>query len=324
MSLRVVLLASIVAAVSAVTVYNPPNAGVALDAVEKALANIVKSPHLTKLQLDQAKKVAANVEKTVEELESPNGQKLSKEARSAKVTASIKELQDLQANWQKAAASTIADQKASLMKQLQAKEAELKKDQKMLKVINLEKALAEKKLALQKLIDMKNEKAKEASAQQDLQKQAAAQKEMVANLASAAKSMKDTKSSDAKAAVGDKLKTVLAYLEGRVHDVNDKLAKLDAAEKKHEAEVNELVGKKAPVQDGKDPLAKGQGILKMLLKKEQRQYKKAKAPLQNELRQLNDAVASIKKGDVSGLTKVMTQMQGEMKSLDAKSHKFLY
>jgi len=323
MSLRVVLLTSIIAASAAMTVYDPPNAGVALDAVEKALANIVKSPHLTKAQLDQAKKVAADVEKTVEELETPEGKKLSKEARAAKVTASIKELQDLQGQWQKAAAMAISYQKGDLLKQLKAKEDELKKDQKMLKVINLEKALAEKKLALQKLIDMKNAKAN-AGTEQDAQKQAAARKEMVANLVDAAKSLKDTKPSQAKAAVGDKLKTVLTYLEGRVHDVNDKLAKLDAAEKKHEAEVNEVVGKKAPVQDGKDPLAKGQGILKMLLKREQRQFKKARAPLQNELKQLHDAETSIKKGDVAGLTKVMTQMQGEMKSLDAKSHKFLY
>jgi len=53
----------------------------------------VNSPHLTKTQLAQAKKVSADVEKTVQELESPAGKKLSDKARAAKVTASIQELQ---------------------------------------------------------------------------------------------------------------------------------------------------------------------------------------------------------------------------------------
>jgi hypothetical protein len=304
--MRVVLLTSIVAACSGVTLYNPPNAGVALDAVEKALANIVSSPHLTKTQLLQAKQVAADVEKTVEELESPAGKKLSQAQRGAKVTASIKELQDLQENWEKTAQSTIDSKKADLEKQLKDKEAELAKDQKMLKVINLEKKLAEKKLALQKLIDMKN--AKESAAA------ATAKQAEVAKVINASKSLKDAKS----------LKTVTSYLDGRVKDLTSTMAKLDASEKKREGEIEALVSVKAPVKDDKDPLAKGQGVLKMLLKKEHRQFEKNRATLLAELKEMHQAQESIKKGDVAGLTKVMTQMQGEMKSLEAKSQKFLY
>lgn len=308
--MRVVLLTSIVAACSGVTLYNPPNAGVALDAVEKALANIVSSPHLTKTQLLQAKKVAADVEKTVEELESAAGKKLSQAQRGAKVTASIKELQDLQENWQKTAQATIDSKKADLEKQLKDKEAELAKDQKMLKVINLEKKLAEKKLALQKLIDMKNAKQSAAAAE----KEAAAKQAEVEKVVNAAKSLKDAKS----------LKTVTSYLDGRVKDLTATLAKLDASEKKREGEIKALVSVKAPVKDEKDPLAKGQGVLKMLLKKEHRQFEKNRAALLAELKEMHQAQESIKKGDVAGLTKVMTQMQGEMKNLEAKSHKFLY
>jgi len=316
MSLRVAFVTSIFAACSAVTVYNPPNAGVALDAIEGALAKIVNSPHISKKQLEQAKKVSADVEKTVRELESPAGKKLSDKARAAKVTASIKELQDLQADWQKAA---VSSRKADLMKQLQAKEDELAKDKKMLKVMNLEKALAEKKLALQKLIDMKNsKKAGEA------QKEAEAQQKEVANVLNVAKSLKDQTVSSGKVAAGDKLKTVTTYLEGRVHTIEGSLAKLDAAEKKREDELKAIVGSKPPVKDDKDPLAKSQGVLKMLMKKEHRQYEKARAGLSSELKELHQAQTSIKKGDVSGLTKVMTHMQSEMKSLQAKSHKFLY
>lgn len=317
--MRVAFFTSIIAASSAVTVYNPPTAGVALDAVEKALAKVVNNPHLSKLQLSQAKKVVADVEKTAEELDSEAGKKLSQEARAAKVTASIKELQDLQADWEKASQSALSAKKMDLEKQLEAKEKELISDKKMLKVVNLEKALAEKKLKLQKLLSMKN--AQESS--QAAQKEAAAKQQMVASVLNAAKSLTVTKSSG-KTAAADKLKTVMSYLEGRMHDVTAALAKLDASEKKKEGELKAIVDKKEPVKDDKDPLAKGQGVLKMLLKKEHRQYEKTRATLQIEQKELHQAIESIKKGDAGSLTKVMTKMQGEMKSLEAKSHKFLY
>jgi len=122
----------------------------------------------------------------------------------------------------------------------------------------------------------------------------------------------------------DKLKTVLTYLEGREHDVSASLAKIDAEEKKREAELKTITASTPPVKDNKDPLAKSQGILKMLMKKEHRKFQKEKATLKSELQEVQHAVTSIKKGDVAGLTKVMSHMQGEMKSLEAKSHKFLY
>jgi len=317
MALRTLLLASGLAACCAMTVYNPPNAGVALDAVEKALGNIINSPHLSKEQLAQAKKVATDVEKTVEYLATPEGVKLSKEARAIQVTASIKELQGLQSDWMKAAG---ASRKTDLLKKLKDKQAELAKDKKMLKVINLEKALAEKKLALQKLIDMKqNEKSQKQ--QKEAAKEAEAQQEMVANVLKVAKTLKDAKPSAAKPVDAEKLKSALNYLEGRIKTVGDSIAKLDAADKKHEDELKITVDRKMPVQDAADPLAKSQGIIKMLMKKEHRQYEKARAGLNNELNELRQGVASIKKGDVSGLTKVMGHMQSEMQ---AKSHKFLY
>merc|ERR1719443_2351202 len=157
------------------TLYNPPNAGNALDAIETALSQIVNNPHLAAPQLKEAKAVTASVEKTVEELESPKGKLLSKEAKAAKVTSAIKLLQNLQENWQKAATQTVTQKKAELMKQLHDKEAELAKEQKMLKVINLEKKLAEKKLALEKLVEMKQAQ----GAKQEAEKEIAARQEMV-------------------------------------------------------------------------------------------------------------------------------------------------
>jgi len=318
MSFRAVLITSVVVACSAVTVYNPPNAGVALDAVEKALTNIVNSPNLSKDQLAQAKKVSSDIEKTVAELETPKGKLLSKEAKAAKVTASIKELQALQSDWQKASEKTIASRKEELMKKLKEKEAELAKDNKMLKVIKLEKQLAEKKLALEKLVEMKNEKA----ASQEEQKKQAAQQEMVSNLLKAAKSLQASKGAPAKD--GKALTGVQTFLEGRMKEVSSSISKLDAAEKKREAEIEAAVGAQVPANGKTDAIVKGRSLLNVLLKKEKRNFKKSEATLKNELHELTEAVTSIKKGDGAALAKVMNHMQGEMKALQAKSQKFLY
>jgi hypothetical protein len=305
-------------------------AGNALDSIEAALTAVVNNKHLSAAQLKSAKTVAASVEATVTELESAKGKQLSKEARAAKVTAAIKELQSLQDEWQKTAAQAVSQKKADLMKQLASKEAELAKEQKMLKVINLEKALAEKKLALEKLVEMKNARERDG-AQKEAQKEAIDQQEMVANVLNMAKSLQGgqgantstshtaAKAVDAKPAL---LKTVLAHLEGRMKNVTASIQKIDAAEKKHEAELKDAM--KAPKNGNTDAIDKGASLLKILLKKEHRQFDKSRATLKSEYKELHEAVSSIKKGDVAGLTKVMAHMQGEMKALQAKSQKFLY
>jgi chromosome segregation ATPase len=294
-------------------VYDPPMAAKALDDVEKALSQITHLPHLTKEQLAQAKKVSDDVEKTITELESPAGQKLSKEARNAKVTASVKELENLQTTWSKSADEAIATKKAALEKELKDKEAELEKDEKMMKVLTLEKKLAEKKLKLQNMIDAKNAE----QAKRQAEKEAAEQQAMVSKVKEAM-NLKD------KTVVADKLKPVMTYLESRKKTVSDSLAKIDDEEKKRTAEITALTSAKAPVKDGKDPLEKSQGMLKQLAKQEHRAYLKARAPLQSELKELNEAVDGIKKGDVAALSKVMSHMQNEMKNSQAKSQKFLY
>merc|ERR1719440_1208887 len=135
---------------------------------------------------------------------------------------------------------------------------------------------------------------------------------------------KDMKAGKDKTAVADTLKPVMSYLEKRKKTVSDSLAKIDADEKKREAEINALTSTKLPVKDGKDPLGKSQGMLNMLAKQHHRAYLKARAPLQSELKELSEAVDGIKKGDVAGISKVMGHMQNEMKTLQSKSQKFLY
>merc|ERR1719183_1675985 len=122
----------------------------------------------------------------------------------------------------------------------------------------------------------------------------------------------------------DPLGSVLTYLEGRTHIVSASLANIDAANKKQEAEMRSTVEKSMPVQDQKDPLVKAQGVIKMFMKKQHRQFEKARLPFQNELKELHQAETAINKGDAAGLSQVIGHMQSEMKMLQAKSHKFLY
>merc|ERR1719478_1101312 len=165
--------------------------------------------------MKSAKTVAQSVEQTVAELESPKGKLLSKEAKATKVTAAIKMLQGLEGDFQKMATQSVSQRKADLMKQLHDKEAMLAKEQKELKVIKLEEKLAEKKLALKK---------------------AAERQEMVANVLNMAKSLqaaqgKGSSMTHAAAKVTDgkaeMLKTVLAHLEGRMHNVSASIDKIN-------------------------------------------------------------------------------------------------
>jgi len=335
MALRVVIVACLTAVSCSVMVYDPPEAGPALDAVEKALASIVDNPHLPASMMAGAKKAVASVEDTIHFLESANGKALTKEARGAKVMAAIKQLDDLQSSWQKASASTVADRKAALMKQLAEKEAELVKDKKMMKVLNLEKALAEKKLALQKLIEQKQN----AAASKESEKATKEQDDMVANVLdmektlmteqSTSKTGASVKMSDAvKKATANKpklLATVSTFINGRMAILSANMKTIDEAQKKREAEIKATLGGDAAgaakTQEEKEEMKKSQAILTMLMKKEARNGKKMRAGLQSEYNELSSAAAEIKKGDLQKLSEVMQHMQTEKK---AGSKKFLY
>merc|ERR1719424_1547502 len=277
----------------------------------------------------EAKKAVANVEDTVHFLETKEGKALSKAERGAKVMSAIKQLQDLQSSWQKASTNSIADRKASLMKQLKDKEAELVKDKKMMKVLNLEKTLAEKKLALQKLIEQKQNAA--ATKEQD---------DMVANVLDMEKTLMteqhvgtktgaSVKMSDAvKKATANKpklLATVSTFINGRMAILAANMKTIDEAQKKREAEIKATLGgdaagaAKTPAE--KEEMKKSEAILTMLMKKEARNGKKMRAGLQSEYNELSSAAAEIKKGDLQKLSEVMQHMQTEKK---AGSKKFLY
>lgn len=330
MALRAVLFACLAVVSTSVMVYDPPEAGPALDAVEKALATIVNNPHLPKPMMVMAKKAVANVEDTVHFLESKEGKALSKAERGAKVMSAIKQLQDLQSSWQKASSASISDRKAALMKQLKEKEDELVKDKKMMKVLNLEKTLAMKKLALQKLIEQKQN----AAATKESEKQTKEQDDMVANVLDMEKTLATTKGASAKMSDAVKkaiegkpklLATVSTYLNGRMAILSANMKQIDDAQKKREAEIKATLGGDAAgaakTKEEKEEMKKSQAILTMLMKKEARNAKKMRAGLQSEYNELSSAAAVVKKGDLEKLVEVMQHMQTEKK---AKSGKFLY
>jgi len=330
MALRVVIVACLTAVSCSVMVYDPPEAGPALDAVEQALASIVDNPHLPASMMAGAKKAVASVEDTIHFLESANGKALTKEARGAKVMAAIKQLDDLQSSWQEASASTVADRKAALMKQLAEKEAELVKDKKMMKVLNLEKALAEKKLALQKLIEQKQN----AAASKESEKATKEQDDMVAKVLEMEKTLATTKGVSAKMSDAVKkatenkpklLATVSTYINGRMAILSANMKQIDDAQTKREAEIKATLGGDAAgaakTKEEKEEMKKSQAILTMLMKKEARNAKKMRAGIQSEYNELASAVTSIKTGDVKKLSEVMQHMQTATK---AKSQKFLY
>jgi len=293
--------------------WGPSDSVHALDAVITAVDNIAKNPHLTPSSLAEAKHVAEDVKGDIEAVE--NG-KLTKAQAHEKVGAAMKELTAFAANLTKV--SSNLDRVSMLKKQLAEKKAELAKDENMLKIFKLKKELAEKKLMLQKLI---NQKASAENSHKADQEEVAKTSAMVKDLVAMAKNLRGANSTKELPAP---LKAVLATVQARDHAVSDALAKMDAEEKKSEASLDAAMQKQMPTKGKGDALAKGQSMLKLLKTQEHRQFAKARALKQIELKELKDAEASIEKGDIAGVQKVVIKMQQESQKLQAKTGNFLY
>lgn len=292
-----------------------------LAAVNAALQTVLHGKHLTAEQKKLAEHVAEDVKKDIAVLVANKG--LTKEARRAKVMHAIKELAGLQGalegqHHSKKNATAIRAHLAEMEKQLSQKKAELAKDMDQMKVLALEKELAEKRMQLESL--------EAAKAKADGSKSAAAEEaskqDMVAKLVAMAKGLK-AKNSPAKATKATPpempvMKGIIAELEQHAKAVKEEIAHMDAADKKIVADIGGMVKEKLPTVGNNDALARGQSMLNMLKKKEQRKYQKARAVKQAELRELETAIASIKKGDVKALQKVMAKMQGEIQTAKAK------
>jgi len=295
-----------------------------LAAVETSLKQVTELPHLSPEQRAAAKKVVADVDATIEEVEAG---KLTGADRNKKVSFAIKELQNLQRDWLN---TTTASRVEALEQEIAAKKAMLKKSEVELKMARLEKELATKKLLLKKLIADKDQ-AKELEKQR---KEDGAQAAMVSKLLATAKALAASRKNAAapqKKAVGTAavpgLSALVAQLQAQEQKVSTAIEHMDAEEKVREATLSASAraGEEAPVKNATtDAMRKGEQMLKHLMKEEHRKYLKARALKETERQELVDGIQSIQKGDAIALTHLMAKMEKESKTLQAKTKGFLY
>lgn len=291
-----------------------------LAAVDKALQTVLHGKHLTAEQRKLAEHVSQDVKKDIAVLVANKG--LTKEARRAKVNHAIKELASLQGALEAPLhanknATAIKMHLAEMEEELAEKKKALAKDLEQMKVLSLEKELAEKRIQLEKLESEKaaSEKGKKAADEE------ASKQNMMKKLLAMAKGLKEKNTpSKSEKATPPAVKAIIAELENHAKAVRGDLAHMDAANKKILADIGGMVKEKLPVKGDNDALTKGQSMLKMLTKKEQRKYQKARAVKQNELNEIEGAIKDIKKGDVKALQKVMAKMQGEIQTAKAKGN----
>jgi len=273
-----------------------------LNQVDKALDHILKlhlAPEVRKL----AEKVAADVHKDIAAI--VTGSKLSSDAKHAKVGEALKEMMALEATLAKPLPSknitSLEQRMASLKAQLAAKKAELAKDEKEIKLFTLQKALAEKKLELENLLEQKmkqkNGKSEDAEATKE-------RKAVVAKLTDLAKNLAAAKTEARDGVVTD--------LEKLSSEEKAMILKMDAADKKDQAELD-TIAKSTSKAD--HDLKKSQSILKMLRKKTHRKYLQVKAMKKAELAELEAAITEIKKGDAKALQATVHKMQAELKAV---------
>jgi hypothetical protein len=306
-ALKALLLAAVACAENT---WGPADSVHALDGVIGAVERVVKLPNLTPAQLEEAKKMAADVKSSIEAVESG---KLSKQQAHEKVGASLKELTAFEVELTKRSAtkrSAVEERMAALTKQLAEKKDALAKAEKMMHLLNLKKKLMEKKLKLQKLLVAKDEAAKK-------DKSAA---EEAANMG---RLVKEVRSATAKWTESG-TKTALAAVQAQEAAVSKGLASIDETQKKGDVMMDAALKGQLGSADKGDALAKGQAMLKELKKQEHRKLAKVRAMKQLEFKELKDVEAKIQRHDVAGLQQSLQNIEGQSKALQAKSGKFLY
>lgn len=303
--LRILSLAAVATVALADGTWGPADTAHALDGVIGAVEKIVHLPHLSAAQLEEAKKIAVDIKVDVEAVESG---KLTKEQAHEKVGEGMKELAAFAAKLQKSGASGLSERKAALEKQLHEKQAALEKLEKQMKLLKLQKMLAEKKLALQNLLASK-------AAGQD--RSAAEEAKATAAVVTQLHALKDLKGADAVKA--------LKSVQQQEKAIGERIARLDAGQKKSEAMMTAAVqGELKAGGSSEDALEKGKKMIQGLKKREKRQFLKMRAGQQMQLEGLKEVEASLKGHDGAALQKSLQKLDQLSKSTQAKSGKFLY
>jgi hypothetical protein len=285
-----------------------------LGQVDKALDHILKL-HLAPETRKLAEKVSADVHKDIAAV--AMGSNLTSEAKHAKVGEALNEMMALEKTLsqqfmpaKKANITSMEQRMKALQTELAEKKALLAKEEKEIKLYTLQKALAEKKLELQNLLE---QKMKQKNGKMVDSQEAAELKAVVAKVTDLAKNLAVAKTAAKDGAVAE-----LEKLSGQEKAL---IAKMDAADKKDQAELDTLA-KSTSKSDHE--LKKSQGMLKMLRKKTHRKYLQVKAVKKAELAELEAAITEIKKGDAKGLQSTVQKMQAQLKEVATKPGGFLH
>merc|ERR1719515_189242 len=206
--------------------------------------------------------------------------------------------------------TSLEQKMASLKAELASKKALLAKEEKEIKLFALQKALAEKKLELENLLEQKMRQKNGKSEDDQVTKERRA---VVAKLSDLAKNLAVAKSAAKNGAVTD--------LEALSSEEKAMITKMGAADKKDQAELDTM----AQTSGGKadHELKKSQSILKMLRKKTHRKYLQVKAVKKAELAELEAAITEIEKGDAKALQTTVQKMQAQLNAV-AKPGGFLH
>jgi len=315
-----------------------------LASVEASLKEVVSNPRLAPKQLASAKKVVADIDAALDEVEAG---KLDAEGRKKKVAFAIQKLQGLQ---QELTHEAGTSKEAELERKIAEKKALLTKAEGELKITDLEKKLLEKKMQLQNLVAAKSA----AEDEEKQRKEGQAEHEQVSKLIAAAKSLAavrkaapaeataqgkpskgstgqkatgkaDTpKHSEQKLATNTDMTAILADLQARVKTQTAALAKFDADFQQRMAELKRAIvaSKKANYKSGR--MVGSSDMLESALKRQSRMHLKARAFRVAEINDLRNGIQSVEKGDVAALTTLLGKMQKESKSMQAQGQDFLH
>merc|ERR1719507_2740114 len=113
--------------------------------------------------------------------------------------------------------------------------------------------------------------------------------DMVKTLMAMAKGVAKDNKTAAKDELPAPLKTALANVQAREHNASAALDKMEAEEKKGEADLDAALKRQASIQGKAGANSKGDKMLKMLKRQEHRKFAKARSLKKIELKELKDA-----------------------------------
>lgn len=323
--------------------WSPNDSVLALDSVIRAVKHVTELPHLSPERARQSVQVVQSVSRDIEDVERGT---LTKTQARGKVGAAIKTLEMFE---KQSTVTAMAAQPNSsrLQENVIENQTQLNDSRTSVKLLNIEHVLVEKKKILQALISQKavvDHKGR-------LSPEELAMRESRANrLDALSKQLQgDSRVSE------QEMKRTLVWLDAEQQNVSSSLNDLEVA-KAITTNQFDIVAKLESTPETPDtnqssnataatqgrnssnqtstsynrtnqtssPRSVISAVMDMFKKTARRNYQKLVDFKKLELKELQDAEASIKKRDVRGLQRVVSNMRAETKLLRTKSGTFIY